>query len=195
MNPKEADIEAQKKRLRTEMKAQRGAIEAKEAKAAAQDVIEQIKPLSARKKRWQVALYHPVHSELDSLPLARFFARNRSRLSLPVVMKREDPMIFRPWKMDEALVENVHHIKVPVNRGLQVQPDLLIVPLLAFDEQGHRLGYGGGYYDRTLAALRAQRNVLAVGLAFDGQKVDKVPVDPHDQSLDYILTPSSLRQF
>ena len=128
------------------------------------------------------------------MPLARFLSEKRVRLSLPVIMSRDEPMIFRPWQIDELLVSAVHKIKVPPNKGLSATPELIIVPLLAFDEKGHRLGYGGGYYDRTLEHIRGQRAVIAMGLAYDFQEVGAMNVGPHDQPLDFVLTPSGLRK-
>ena len=188
-------VDGQKAALRKDMKARRGALDEAQASEAATSVIEQLKPFLARKKRWQIALYHPLHSELDSLPLARFLSENRVRLSLPVIMVREEPMIFRPWQIDELLVSAVHKIKVPPNKGLSATPELIIVPLLAFDKNGYRLGYGGGYYDRTLEYIRRDRRVIAMGLSYELQEVDAIPAGPHDQYLDYVLTPSGLRKF
>ncbi|MCF6200162.1 MAG: 5-formyltetrahydrofolate cyclo-ligase [Hyphomicrobiaceae bacterium] len=190
--PDNNELLEEKSQLRQQMKTQRGEIDAAGAKEAASAVIEQLKPFLASKKRWQIALYHPLHSELDALPLARFLSEQRVRLSLPVIMSRDEPMIFRPWQIDELLVSAVHKIKVPPNKGLSATPELIIVPLLAFDKNGYRLGYGGGYYDRTLAQIRGERRVIAMGLAYDFQEVNSIPVGPHDQHLDYLLTPSGL---
>jgi len=184
-----------KKELRKEMKARRGEVEHEQALEAAKGVIEQIKPFLAQKKRWQIALYHPLHSELDALPLARFLSEQRVRLSLPVIMSRDEPMIFRPWQIEELLVSAVHKIKVPPNKGLSATPELIIVPLLAFDKNGYRLGYGGGYYDRTLAQIRGERRVIAMGLAYDFQEVNAIPAESYDQHLDMLLTPSGLREY
>ena len=185
----------QKDELRQQMKARRAAVSAAQAEQAAIAVIEHVKPLVQGKKRRQVGLYHPVSSELDTLPLAHFLSRAGCRLSLPVVRGRTEPLTFRPWNINERLVVGQYNIKVPVDRGLSVAPDLLMVPLLAFDDKGHRLGYGGGYYDRTLERLRAEKPVLAVGLAHDFQQVAPLPVHAHDQRLDHIATPAGLLTF
>ncbi len=183
-----------KSQLRKQMKAKRAAIDRAVQEESARAVIEQFKPFLATKKRWHIALYHPLHSELDSLPLARFLSEQRVRLSLPVIMSRDEPMVFRPWQIDELLVSAVHKIKVPPNKGLRATPELIIVPLLAFDENGYRLGYGGGYYDRTLEQIRSERRVIAMGLAYEDQEVGSIPAGPHDQPLDFVLTPSGLRE-
>ncbi len=185
----------QKDHLRKQMKARRSAVTPAEAEQAAHEVIEHIKPLLQEKRRRQVGLYHPVNSELDTLPLAHFLRAAGCRLSLPVVRGRTEPLTFRPWNIDEQLVLGQYSIRVPVDKGLSVEPDLLIVPLLAFDGKGNRLGYGGGYYDRTLERLRAAKPVLAVGLAHDFQQVAALPVNALDQRLDHIATPAGLLRF
>lgn len=126
-----------------------------------------------------VASYLPMGSEIDPGPLARRFAETGATLLAPVVAARGAPLIFR-----EA---------GPV--AAERDPQVIIVPLLAFDAGGWRIGYGGGYFDRTLAALRARTAVLAVGLAFAGQEVDSVPHEAHDQKLDAVLTELGYRSF
>ena len=194
MTTDQNEIDEKKRRLRTEMKARRGEIDNSQAAEAARAVIEHIKPFLVNKKRWHIALYHPVNSEFDALPLAHYLSGKRVRLSLPVIASRDEPMVFRPWQVDELLVTAVHNIKVPPNKGLSATPELIIVPLLGFDTNGFRLGYGGGYYDRTLAQIRAQRRVIAMGLAYDLQEVGSIPAGIHDQRLDYVLTPLGLKK-
>ena len=139
-----------------------------------------------------VAGYMPIGSEIDCLPLLNRLAAAGVALCLPVVVAPNAPLIFRRWTSDDSLVTGSFGISEPTKSALEVTPQVLLVPMLAFDRQGHRLGYGGGYYDRTLKALRTADDggddVLAIGVAFAGQLRDKVPVSGSDQPLDWILT-------
>jgi 5-formyltetrahydrofolate cyclo-ligase len=134
-----------------------------------------------------VAAYWPMRSEADPRPaLAALHARGVP-LALPVVAGRGMPLIFRAWAPGVALVPGGFGVLVPAD-GPPVVPRVLVVPLLAFDRAGFRLGYGGGFYDRTLAALRAAGPVLAVGFAYAAQEVPHVPRTIDDQRLDRIVT-------
>jgi len=121
----------------------------------------------------------------------RRLAANGWTLALPVVTGAA-PLIFRAWTFGAALIAGERGISQPA-AGAILRPALLLVPLLAFDAHGRRLGYGGGHYDRTLEALRRDGTVTAIGLAFDAQEVAQIPAGPHDQRLDWILTPSGAR--
>ena len=116
-------------------------------------------------------------------------------MALPVAVEEGAPLAFRPWNIDDHLEVGAFDILVPPDRGLSVVPELIIIPLLAFDDNGARLGYGGGFYDRTLASLRANHTISAIGLAYDFQQADDLAVEPHDQPLDVVLTPSGIRKF
>lgn len=132
--------------------------------------------------------YAAMRSELD--PLAAMQAHN-GPCCLPVVREKAQPLEFRAWVPGAPLIPGAYGARVPEN-GALVVPQVLIVPLLSFDRRGYRLGYGGGFYDRTLQALRGQGAVVAIGLAFDGQEVDEVPLEPTDEPLDLIITPTRL---
>ncbi len=135
-----------------------------------------------------VSGYWPMRSEIDPRPiLTALHARGHS-LCLPVVVGKGQPLIFRAWRPGDGLVAGGFGTQVPDEEQETVVPRLLLVPLLAFDRAGYRLGYGGGFYDRTLAALRAQGPVVAVGLAFSAQEVESVPHDATDARLDWIVT-------
>ena len=116
-------------------------------------------------------------------------------LGLPVMQGAGNPLLFRLWQPDDVMAETRWGIREPLPAAPEIKPDVILVPLLAFDAQGYRLGYGGGYYDRTLAEARAVRSVVAVGLAYDVQEVRAVPHDDFDQRLDWVLTPSGPRKF
>lgn len=135
-----------------------------------------------------VAGYMPIGSELDCRLLLEQLAQAGVPLCLPVVTGRGEPLVFRRWSPGDQMAAGVWGIAEPLASAAQVTPDVLLVPLLAYDRSGHRLGYGGGYYDRTLRALRAAGEVVAIGLAFAGQLRDKLPVTDGDQPLDWIVT-------
>ena len=139
--------------------------------------------------------YAPIGSELDPGPLIRHLCAVGLDAALPVTQGRGRPLLFRRWRWGEALVLGAFGVQVPPPENAVVEPALLLVPLLAFDAAGYRLGYGAGYYDLTLAALRARRRVVAVGLAFAGQRVEVLPRDAHDQAVDWIVTEAGAAKF
>lgn len=142
-----------------------------------------------RRQPGVVALYRASGSEIDTRPLAECLLKRDWRLALPACHALDAPVLFRGWKPGDRLVNDVCGIPAPLANVPEVQPDVIIAPLIAFDRAGGRLGQGAGYYDRTLAALRAKAMPPAyVGLAFSIQEADHVPQEPHDQRLDGILT-------
>jgi 5-formyltetrahydrofolate cyclo-ligase len=141
------------------------------------------------------ALYWPTASEIDPRPLGRRLADAGARLCLPTVAAAGQALDFRLWAEDDVLAPDALGLAAPVSDAELITPELVIVPLLAFDGQGGRLGQGGGYYDRTLERLRAGGPVFALGLAFAGQEVERLPAEDHDQPLDAVLTETGLRLF
>ena len=142
-----------------------------------------------------VSGFSPLGSEINPIPLMRTFADAGASLALPVVAGRGQPLIMRAWAFGEPLVAGVWGIKVPKDDAPAVDPDVLIVPLLAFDRRGHRIGYGAGYYDMTIAALRAKQPIVAIGIAYAAQEVDAVPITPRDARLDLVLTEREVIDF
>lgn len=142
-----------------------------------------------------VAGYSAIRSELDPAPLMQSLAAQGARLALPVVSGRDQPLLFREWTANHALVRGPFGIFEPPADALELIPDIMLVPLAAFDRTGHRVGYGAGHYDRTLARLRAIKPVVAVGIAFAIQEVDCIPAEPHDAVLDYVLTEDRIVDF
>ena len=134
------------------------------------------------------AAYYARGSELDPLPLAERLAAHGATPALPVALSRDGLLQFRRWRIGEAL--HADYVGVPAPPGDQpaLTPQLVFAPLLAFDRRGGRLGQGGGHYDRTLANLRAAGPVFVVGFAYSGQELDEIPMQPHDQQLDAVLT-------
>ncbi|SIS54407.1 5-formyltetrahydrofolate cyclo-ligase [Phaeovulum vinaykumarii] len=142
-----------------------------------------------------VAGYLAIHSEADPVPALTDWG---GPLCLPVVPGPARPLVFRRWHPDDPLVPGAFGTREPAPEAPEIRPALLVVPLLAFDAAGYRLGYGGGFYDRTLAQLRADGGArpLAVGLAYAAQEHPGVlPLGPHDLPLDLIVTEQGLRRF
>lgn len=138
-----------------------------------------------------LAGYMPMRTEIDPLPA---MAAHQGLVGVPVIPGAARPLKFREWTPGSKMVEGAFKALIPAE-GAWVTPQVLIVPLLAFDARGFRLGYGGGFYDRTLEGLRALGPVLAVGFAFAAQEVDEVPTEPTDQRLDALVTEKGLRVF
>lgn len=142
-----------------------------------------------------VAGYSPIRSEIDPVPLMQSLATQGARLALPVIIARDEPLMFRVWDAASALVAGSLGILEPPPEAPQLMPDILLVPLAAFDRAGHRIGYGAGHYDRTFAQLRAIKPFTAIGLAFDTQEIESIPMQPHDVALDYVLTETRVIDF
>lgn len=135
--------------------------------------------------------YMPMRTEIDPLPA---MTAHRGTVGVPVIIGKGLPLKFREWSPGARMVEGAFKALIPED-GAWVEPSVLIVPLLAFDARGYRLGYGGGFYDRTLAGLRARGPVLAVGFAFAAQEVAEVPIDATDQRLDAVVTEKGVTVF
>ena len=141
-----------------------------------------------------VAAYMPIRSELSPLRLVAALVAQGIVTAMPETPSPGQPLIFRRWAPGDDLVDGPYGTSQPSPAAPVMVPQVILAPMLAFDSACWRLGYGGGFYDRTLAGLRdAGQRVTAIGIAFDGQLVDKVPVGPFDMPLDAVLTPSGLR--
>ena len=138
-----------------------------------------------------LAGYMPMRTEINPLPA---MSAHQGLVGVPVIMAAATPLKFREWGPGVAMVAGEFGALIPAE-GAWVTPQVVIVPLLAFDSRGFRLGYGGGFYDRTLQGLRAKGPVLAIGFAFAAQEVDAVPTDDFDQRLDLIVTEAGPRWF
>jgi 5-formyltetrahydrofolate cyclo-ligase len=178
---------ATKAELRRQALARRDGLPAAERAQAAATIAERPFPVAVAPGTI-VAGFMPMKSEINPLPLMRKLADAGARLALPVVAGQGKPLIMRAWGFGEPLAAGVWGIRQPQPAAPEVAPDILIVPLLAFDRAGHRIGYGAGYYDMTIAGLREQKAVLAIGIAFADQEIAAVPATPHDAPLDLVLT-------
>lgn len=135
--------------------------------------------------------YIPMRTEIDPLPA---MSAHQGPVGVPVILANATPLRFREWSPGCRMVEGTFKAMIP-EEGAWVEPEVLIMPMLAFDARGYRLGYGGGFYDRTLEGLRARGPVLAVGFAFSAQEVAEVPTDEFDQRLDAVVTEKGVTIF
>lgn len=138
-----------------------------------------------------LAGYMPMRTEIDPLPA---MAAHQGVVCVPVIIGAGQPLRFREWSPGCAMVPGEFGALIPAE-GAWVEPEVLIVPLVGFDARGYRLGYGGGFYDRTLEGLRARGPVLAVGFAFAAQEMPEVPIEPTDQQLDVMVMETGVRRF
>ena len=189
-----ADIAAAKCELRRDSLARRAAAAARApdaGEALAATFIDAIELAAGA----VVAGYWPMRDEVDPRPLMRRLHRSAHVCALGVVHARAAPLRFRAWEPGMALEPGGFGTLVPPAEAAELAPEIVLTPLLAFDAHGHRLGYGGGYYDRTLAALRARApSVLAVGLAFEAQRIEAVPHTASDARLDWVVTEARARR-
>jgi 5-formyltetrahydrofolate cyclo-ligase len=190
----DARAHSSKADLRAAALAAREALSAEQRTAAAQ-------ALAARKWPFEIAPgtivsgYSPIRSELDPVPLMRKLAEQGARLALPAVMARGKSLAFRAWSPSDRLMLGPLGILEPSPAAAELIPDIMLVPLAAFDRLGHRIGYGAGHYDFTLAHLRKVKPITAIGLAFAAQEIEAVPALSHDVALDYVLTETEAFDF
>jgi 5-formyltetrahydrofolate cyclo-ligase len=184
--------------LKTELRktafARRDALPAAERQAAADAVAARPFPIPIA-PGVIVSGFSPLKTEINPLPLMRRLAAAGARLALPVVAGRGKPLIMRSFTFGQALNEGVWGIREPKDDAPEVDPDILIVPLAAFDRRGNRIGYGAGYYDMTINRLRSVKSVVAIGIAYAAQEVSEVPTTSRDAPLDLVLTDRDVIDF
>src|SRR3954451_6343462 len=180
--------------LRTAALARRDALTADDRAAAAQAVAARGLPVEI-KSGTVVAGYSPIRNEIDPMPFMQALAAKGVRLALPAVMARGKSLAFRAWSFGDRLMLGPLGILEPSPAAAELVPDIVLVPLAAFDRAGHRIGYGAGHYDFTLAHLRKRKAVLAIGIAFAAQEIPAVPTAEHDVRLDVVLTENETIDF
>jgi 5-formyltetrahydrofolate cyclo-ligase len=181
-----ATFENPKLQLRATALAKRDLLLPQERQAGAEKLAARALPVDVSGKI--VSGFMPTKTEINPLPLLRRLADAGAQLALPVIDKRGKPLIMRAWKIGDELKAGQWGIREPLPQAAQVDPDILLVPLAAFDRAGHRIGYGAGYYDMTIHALRAKKRVVAIGIAFAAQEIPRVPATERDERLDFIMT-------
>jgi 5-formyltetrahydrofolate cyclo-ligase len=181
------DTDTPKAQLRQQALALRDALPAAVRAAAAESIAARPFPLKIEPGA-VVSGFSPMKSEINPVPLMRKLADAGARLALPVIAGRGKPLIMRAWSFGEPLASGQWGIREPLPEASEAAPDILLVPLAAFDRTGHRIGYGAGYFDMTISALRARKAITAVGIAFAVQEISSVPATERDARLDLVLT-------
>ena len=185
-----ADIAVAKHALRVNAHRQRASIfkEYRQPDQAGRMLINSFLDRCPLPSRAVVAGYWPVNDEIDARPLLHTLHDRGHPIAMPVVLNRQQPMRFRTWYPGMLMQPGRFGIPTPPDTFPELRPEIVLVPLLAFDRQGYRLGRGSGFYDHTLELLRATGKVIAIGIAFSGQEVPSVPRDAFDQRLDWVVT-------
>jgi 5-formyltetrahydrofolate cyclo-ligase len=185
---------ASKAELRAAVLAKRDALSDEQRAEAAQS-------LAKRKLPFEISAgtivsgYSPIRNEIDPVPWMRKLAEAGAKLALPAVLARGKSLAFRAWLPDDRLMLGPLGILEPSPAAAELVPDIMLVPLAAFDAAGHRIGYGAGHYDYTLAHLRKTKAITAIGVAFAVQQIKAVPALPHDVALDFVLTEKKVFDF
>lgn len=180
------DIDEAKRSMRREATARRAAMTP--PGDAAQRLVENLSNADIVPEGASVSGFWSIGDEIDVRPVLLALAQRGHQIALPVVVRRGQPLVFRTWRQGDEMSEGPFGIREPMSSAREISPVVLLVPLLAFDRKGYRLGYGGGFYDRTLAALRSRGEIVAIGVGWAAQEVPEVPRDGYDQRLDWILT-------
>lgn len=184
-------VAEQKRALRKEMIAKRDALSPIFRKQMAEKAAKASLPFDVP-ERAIVSGWFAIGNELNPYPLMKRLAvENECSLALPAI--DDGKLIFRAWVPGMQLKQVGFGLSEPGPEAKEVDPDIVFVPMLAFDLEGNRIGYGKAYYDGGLSRLRAKKKIVAVGLAFDEQCVEQVPTEPHDQKLDYVITEEGVR--
>lgn len=173
-----------KKDLRTEFLEKRLAI--KNQQVYLDEIGKHLRQRNILMSDYSIGAYIPIKGELDILKILV----DKFKLSLPTIDSDTDNMVFRRWQQGDKLEKNRFNIDQPLKEATEIVPEIVFVPLLAFDKKGHRIGYGGGYYDRYMQKVRAEQVTpsLFIGIGYDFQEIDKLPSEEHDQTLDMIVT-------
>jgi 5-formyltetrahydrofolate cyclo-ligase len=182
-----SDAVSQKKSLRAEMLAAREKVTPEAAKAAGIEVAKRLVELVPESAD-VVAGYRAVRGEIDVTEAMAQLSERGHALSLPVVPDTGKPLKFRRWRLGDTLAMGRFGIEIPPESEPELVPDTVLVPLVAFDKRGHRLGYGAGFYDATITHLRRVKSVQVIGVAFAAQQADHIPDEPHDEALDAVVT-------
>lgn len=187
-----SEIAETKRALRNEALARRDALSANYRQSAAETIANFPFPAKVPKGAI-VSGFFPMKTELNLIPLMRALEAKGAQIALPRIVGRGNPLSMRAWKFGDPLVPGQWGIREPAPDAKEVAPDILLVPFAAFDRRGYRIGYGAGYYDMTIAGLKAKKKVITVGFGFSAQEIGECPVEPHDQKLDYVMTEAGLR--
>ncbi len=188
------EIAQTKATLRTAALALRDALPAAERQSAAEAIAARGLPVEVTPATI-VSGFMPMKTEINPIPLLRKVSAAGARLALPAIAGRGKPLIMRAWDFGAPLKAGQWGIREPTADAPEVAPDVLIVPFACFDRAGHRIGYGAGYYDMTINALRAKKKIVAIGIGFAAQEIPRVPATERDARLDLVLTEREVVDF
>ncbi|HVZ51347.1 MAG TPA: 5-formyltetrahydrofolate cyclo-ligase [Pseudolabrys sp.] len=188
------DTAPSKESLRAEALTRRDGMPPPERQAGAEAIAARVFPVGVTPGTI-VSGFMPMKSEINPLPLLRKLAEQGATLALPAIAGRGKPLTMRAWAFGDPFKAGQWGIREPVPEAPQVDPDVLIVPLAAFDRAGHRIGYGAGYYDMTIHRLRGLKKITAIGVAFAVQEIPRVPATERDERLDLVLTEREVIDF
>ena len=181
-----------KSQLRSDALTRRLAVPPEAAAAYAARLAREGAALAERTGARSASAFFSIRNEPDTQPLLTALRAMGLETALPVTVGGGEPLIFRRWSAGDPTVTGAMRIPEPLPTSPALDPDLLFVPLAAFDRRGHRLGYGAGHYDRTLKTLRERKRVIAVGVGYAAFELARVPAEPHDEPLDFVLTENEL---
>jgi 5-formyltetrahydrofolate cyclo-ligase len=185
------NLAAWRKERRAEFITRRQATDPALRAAWSVEIERQLRELLARETPRTLSFYWPFRGEFDARSLVRDLLAQGWHAALPVVIEKKQPLQFRPWTPGAAMEDGIWNIPVPSDRTV-VTPELVLAPLVGFDEQHYRLGYGGGYFDRTLAALSPRPP--AIGIGFEFSRLDTIYPQAYDQRFDIIVTEAGIRR-
>jgi 5-formyltetrahydrofolate cyclo-ligase len=185
------DVAAWRKERRAELIARRQASEPELRRRWSEVLDKNLRAVLTEHAPKILSFYWPFRAEFDARPLARDLIARGWRVALPVVVQKKSPLEFRPWTPEAPMVDGVWNIPVPRD-GAAVVPEVVLAPLVGFDDACYRLGYGGGYFDRTLAVLTPRP--LAIGVGYEFGRLDTIHPQPFDQRLDMIVTEAAIRR-
>jgi 5-formyltetrahydrofolate cyclo-ligase len=185
------DLRAWRKAQRARLLEQRRSLPADAHRQASETIMRELHARLLGAKHEMIGCYWPFHREFNCVPYMREILKSGGRVALPVVIARGKPLEFRNWSEDAKMESGVWNIPHPAS-GPSVTPSLLIIPLVGFDDEGYRLGYGGGYYDVTVASFAVRP--LLVGVGFEFSRLASIYPQPHDQPMDVIVTEARVRE-
>lgn len=186
---------SEKSKLRNFLRHQRDQYaQTHDIKASSQEVLNNLIAAAIVPPGVVIGGYWPTKSEVDVRLFLSYFLNHGHVWALPVVQAPDKSVVFRQWRPGNLLVSGAYNILTPDETAPLVIPTILLVPMMGFDPQGYRLGQGGGYFDRTIADLRAHHSIRVIGIAFDCQEVESIPRQDHDERMDYIITPTRIME-
>lgn len=177
-----------KQKMREDMLRRRAALTEPEKNAAARAVISSFLGNAPIEPKDRIAGYWPVSGEIDIRMLMEILSEQGHVCCLPVVNKKNGPLEFRHWHKGVAMKISLPGIYEPADDAPIVKPKIIIVPLVAFDAKGYRLGFGKGFYDKTIESMAKMKDMITIGVGYEFQKVAEVPKEKHDQKLDLVIT-------